>query len=284
MRRALKWLGIGLGSVLCILAVAAIYVWLAAGRLIDQTFVPPESTFVADPATASLEEGRRAAQLRGCFEGCHGEKMEGSVWGDNLLMGTLVAPDLTRVFTEMSDQDLDRAIRQGVRRDGKSALIMPSSMLHHLTDADLNNITAFIRSYEPLDGPATDMRPGLLARLMILKFGFTPHALKIRDEAPWLTDDASTGEYLAITVCTECHGMDLKGDESGAPNLALVVAYSLDDFTRLMRDGVPIGDRELDLMASVARNRFKHFTDAEIAALRAYLATLAGAASSSPAD
>lgn len=284
MRRALKWLGFGLGGILCVLVLAAIYVWVVAGRIIDQTYDPPASTFVADAATANLEEGRRAALLRGCFEGCHGEKMEGGVWEDNLLVGTLVVPDLTRAFAELSDQDLDRVIRHGVRRDGKSSLIMPSSMLHHLSDADLNNITAFIRSQEQQNGVEMDMRPGLLARFMILKFGFKPHAQNIREEAPWLTGDDAHGKYLAITVCTECHGMDLQGDETGTPNLALAVAYSLSDFKRLMREGIPIGDRELDLMARIARGRFKHFTDAEIEALHSYLVTLAGNASSSPAD
>jgi cytochrome c553 len=129
------------------------------------------------------------------------------------------------------------------------------------------------------------MQPGLLARFFILKFGYTPHAQRIADDGPWLAEDAPYGKYLAMTVCTECHGMDLRGSEAAsAPNLALVVAYTLEDFTRLMREGVPIGDRELELMAEVAIGRFSHFTDAEIEALHAYLATLVNEPTPSPAD
>lgn len=283
MRRFFKWLGITLGAILGLLVIASIYVWFAAGQLIDGYYVQPESTFVADPGSADIEEGRRASLLRGCYSGCHGDELQGGVWFDNLLMGTVVAPDLTRSFAELSDQDLDRVIRHGVRRDGKSALIMPSSMLHHLSDTDLNNIIAFIRSQDTSNGPAMDVRPGVLARFFVLRFGVTPHVQQIQEGAPWLTEADPPGKYLAITVCTECHGMDLKGNGEQIPNLALVIAYTLEDFVRLMREGVPLGDRELELMKEVSLGRFQHFTDAEIEALYEYLVTLAGAASL-PAD
>lgn len=285
MQRILKWLGAGLGAVVFLLLIAATYVWIAGGRVVNRVYAQPDSSFVSDPEAADLEEGRRAARLRGCFDGCHGEGLGGNVWFDNLLMGRVVAPDLTRAFAEMSDEELDRSIRQGVRRDGKSLMLMPSSMLHHLSDTDFNNIVAFIRSHEPGQGPDTVMQPGLVARFFILKFGFKPHAQKIVEEGPWLADDAPLGKYLAITVCSECHGMDLRGEEgSGAPNLALVVAYSLPDFSRLMREGVPIGNRELELMKEVAVGRFSHFSDEEIEALHAYLVTLASDPQPSPAD
>jgi hypothetical protein len=38
-----------------------------------------------------------------------------------------------------------------------------------------------------------------------------------------------------------------------------------------MREGVPIGGRDLELMDDVARGRFVHFTDEEVGDLFAYL-------------
>lgn len=38
-----------------------------------------------------------------------------------------------------------------------------------------------------------------------------------------------------------------------------------------MRTGVAVGSREVGLMSDVARSRFRHFTDAEIRALHAFL-------------
>lgn len=75
-----------------------------------------------------------------------------------------------------------------------------------------------------------------------------------------------------------CHGGDLRGSPDGStPALAIAAAYTLDEFARLMSTGVALGDRELDLMARVARGRFAHFTDDEVAAVHAYLQTLASA-------
>jgi hypothetical protein len=76
-------------------------------------------------------------------------------------------------------------------------------------------------------------------------------------------------------VCNECHGPALKGDEFFASsNLRVLRAYSPEDFTKLMRTGVPLGGRKLGMMGEVAKVRFVHFTDAEVAALYAYLHTL----------
>lgn len=83
------------------------------------------------------------------------------------------------------------------------------------------------------------------------------------------------GKYIAMTSCSECHGSDLRGGaDDFSPPLTIVAAYTLENFTTLMQTGVPIGGRELDLMAEVAKNRFSHFTDSEIASLHAYLKTL----------
>ncbi len=51
-------------------------------------------------------------------------------------------------------------------------------------------------------------------------------------------------------------------------------AYSVDDFHRLMNEGIAAGDRQLDLMATVARKRFVHLTDQEELQLYSFLLTL----------
>jgi cytochrome c553 len=79
-----------------------------------------------------------------------------------------------------------------------------------------------------------------------------------------------------MTVCTECHGDDLRGTLDGStPSLAISAAYSREDFGKLMRTGEPVGGRELELMKDVALGRFAHFTEPEIDDLHAYLTTLA---------
>ena len=82
------------------------------------------------------------------------------------------------------------------------------------------------------------------------------------------------GQYLAMTACNECHGLDLRGG-FGTPDLAILTAYSDTEFRRLMKEGVAIGGRDsLRLMTMVARDRFAYFTEQEVVDLQAYLRTL----------
>jgi cytochrome c553 len=83
-------------------------------------------------------------------------------------------------------------------------------------------------------------------------------------------DPVGFGRYLSTTACTECHGADLDGGRD-VPDLRIAAAYTSEQFARLMHDGVALGDRDTGFMSSVARGRFRHFTDEEIAALYAYL-------------
>jgi len=75
--------------------------------------------------------------------------------------------------------------------------------------------------------------------------------------------------------------MDLQGsteqlmDAPPRPTLRIVAAYSVEDFSTLMKTGKPIGDRELKLMGGVSRWRYSRLTDSEINAVYDYLAELA---------
>jgi mono/diheme cytochrome c family protein len=93
------------------------------------------------------------------------------------------------------------------------------------------------------------------------------------------TEIGERGRYLALSICSECHGPDLSGDETPdfvAPALGVVAAYSLEEFRHLMRTGEPIGGRELGLMRVRAQRGLSHLTDSEIEALYEYLSGLAG--------
>ena len=79
------------------------------------------------------------------------------------------------------------------------------------------------------------------------------------------------GEYLAMNVCSECHGTDLQGFEGHTPPLAMVRAYDREQFGRLMSEGIGLGDRELGLMTEVALKRFSLLDDNEVDDLYAYL-------------
>jgi len=88
-------------------------------------------------------------------------------------------------------------------------------------------------------------------------------------------DPVSRGRYLAMNLCTECHGQDLQGVAPiHSPALAVAKGYSLEQFTRLMQQGVGLGERQFKLMSPTAKARFTQFRPDEVAAVYAFLQTL----------
>ena len=278
----LKWLGLGVGALTVLVLGAAAFVYLLSEQMIRKTYDLPLSSIALPTDSIPLTEGQRLATVRGCYNGCHGVRLDGGVFIDQPLLARLVAPNLTRVVAQYTDAELERVIRRGVRRNGRSTLGMPSSMFYHLSDQDLGAIIAFLRSAPVTEGPATEISLGPLARLGLVLGKYHPQAELIDHNAPRLavrdtSDHITLGKYLALTSCTECHGLDLQGNPDGpTPNLGIAATYSEEDFARLMRTGMALGDRELRLMSDVARGRFSHLTAGEIKALHTYLSTLRG--------
>jgi cytochrome c553 len=284
MRGILKWFGIGLGALVILALGAVAVIYLASERIVRKTYDVPLSSIALPTDSFALAEGQRLATVRGCYNGCHGERLDGGVLVDRPLLARVVAPNLTQVVAQYTDPELERVIRHGIRRDGKSTLGMPSSMFYHLHDEDLGAIIAFLRSAPVTEGPATEISLGPLARLGLVLGKYNPQAELIDHDAPRLavrdtSDHITFGKYLALTSCTECHGLDLRGNPDGSsPNLVIAATYSEEGFTRLMRTGMASGGRELRLMSDVARGRFSHLTDGEIRALHGYLSTLGSSA------
>lgn len=207
--------------------------------------------------------------------------MEGGLFFDEPKIARIVAPNLTEVVREYSDAELERVIRRGVRRDGRSVFAMPSPMFAHLTDEDLGRIIAFLRSEPAVDGPAPVFALGPLGRVGLVMRQFPPLAEEIPSQAAAsgdLSPALRRGEYLALTICTECHGQDLRGSPEGSPpDLAIAGAYSGDEFRLLMSTGIGLGGRALGLMTAVAQSRFSYLHDDEVQDLHAYLRTLGAA-------
>jgi mono/diheme cytochrome c family protein len=289
MKVILYWLRLGFVAVLLLLVVASAIVYLLSERLLRRRYTEPRVDILVPSDSQSVIEGHRLAQVRGCAGGCHGADIEGGVFIDNLLLARLVAPNLTTAVRRYANVDLVRIIRRGVRPDGLSVIGMPSEMFNGLTDEDLGEILAYLRSVPPRPGPAPERRLGPVARVGFVAGKLRPAAELVRRASlltgTWPQDGDSTapGAYLARTSCTECHGLDLRGGEP-APDLRIAAGYSFEGFRGLMRTGKALGDRELPLMSRVARHRFSHFTDQELRELYAFLVARAAKRDSTPPD
>lgn len=196
---------------------------------------------------------------------------------DQPLIARIVAPNLTAAVRKFSDPELAGIIRHGVRPDGRSVLVMPSETFVGLTNEDLGRIIAFLKSLPEAAGPGPSISPGPIGRVGLVAGKFKMAAQLIAETVPppdAANEEARHGRYLARTVCTECHGTDLRGASTPdfiSPDLRVVAAYSPDAFTQLLRTGVAITGRDVGVMSAQARNNLSHLTDSEIAALYSYL-------------
>ena len=279
MTRPLRWIRNILGSLVALFLVAVATIWMLGGRKLAAEFDIPEDAALAVPGGDSVvAAGQRLAILRGCT-GCHGDDLSGQMFVDEFLLGRIAAPNLSTLIQEYSDAELVRALRHGIARDGRSLLIMPSSMLYHLADDDLGAIIAWLRTVPPVSDEWGQRKVGIMGRMGLAMGQFHVEASMYDHRAPRVpkdTTDARTwGEYLARTMCTECHGLQLQGEVDFTPNLALVAGYTEEQFQHLLRTGEPLGGQTLTLMAEVIEGRLVHLTESEVHALYSYLRTLA---------
>jgi mono/diheme cytochrome c family protein len=280
MKRFFRWTGFTLVALISLLLVVYAAVYLLAERELQKVYPTPVATVTVPTDPESIAEGLRLATIHGCANGCHGKSIEGGVMFDQPMIGTLVAPNLTAVVRKYDNAQLAAVIRNGVRPDGHSMMVMPSLALTHLTEADLGRIIAYLRSVPETSGPEASVRLGPLGRLGIVSGKFKTMA-KIMSEAatppPAASPDAELGRYLARSACAECHGADLRGADHGefvATSLQITNAYSPEAFTTLLRTGVALGGRNVGKMSTFAKSNLSHLSDAEISSLYAYLRAL----------
>ena len=254
MKRVLKWVGFAVAGVLGVVVLAAGAVYLMSQARMNRVYeVNPAPVVAAAPARFAAEEhasngsatngngdeaghldgdaapaasdpeaeilawGQHVLETRGCHH-CHGEDLGGGVFADAMPVMRIVASNLTSggVGAVYSDVDYVRAIRHGLRPDGKPLKLMPSYEYYYLSDADVGAVIAYLRSLPAVTRqlPASEVGPvgrALLVteKLPLLAAEMIDHEGP-RPPAPPKGATVEYGEYLA-KACTGCHGFTFSG-------------------------------------------------------------------------
>jgi cytochrome c553 len=257
MRPLIRWTGIGLSLVLLLLFIAAGYVYVGSERRLRRTYEATPTTLVPATDSASIARGAHLANAVTTCTLCHAADGGGAIYADEGPLGIIVGPNLTRgrggVGDRLTDADWVRAVRHGVRANGRSLIVMPSEVFAHLSDRDLAALIAYYRQLPPVDRelPATRFGPlgrALLAtgRLNLLVAPKTPQVTPVEIEPSVSTE---YGRYLAdISGCHGCHGYGLSGGRvAGPPGLppaanltpaGAMAQWTEADFARGLRTGV----------------------------------------------
>ncbi len=224
---------------------------------------------------SKLAHGKRVAVLLGC-EACHGPTLQGTnVSADEPEMGEMNAPNLSLLMPQYSDAEFERALRQGIPKDGREFWFMPSEGLQFLSDADMAALIAYLRTVPPGGKPMPPLRKGPLFFRLIETGEMRPApeiAARFRREQPAdLGGEHAYGRYVAMLVCSECHNSKLQGYVDFTPDLDIAGAYNVEQLNHLLTTGEGLAPRDLGMMRSTVRARLNRLTPHERAALIAYL-------------
>ena len=287
MKRILRVLGIGLGGLLTLVLVAVLVIYAWSESILRRHYeAEPQPVSAAPPAL--IAHGYRLARLHGCLS-CHGEGLTGNEVFEAKPVGDMVAPNLTKLARQRTDEELTVAIRQGIAPGGRGLLVMPSAVASRMPPEETAALIAWLRTLPVKDGDERPFKLRLIGRLMLILGDFRLQPVAVKQYRtmmpPDLGPEHAKGRQLAAAICAECHGPDLSGGPTPMadtnpsfgrpydlpPNLDIVGAYDLEQFRTLLRMGVPPSGKDLGMMSSVAKRDFSHFTDEEIDALHGYL-------------
>jgi mono/diheme cytochrome c family protein len=202
-----------------------------------------------------------------------------------------LTPDAETGIGRLTDDQLARAIREGISHDGKAMWpMMPYRFFRSMSDEDLASVICFLRSLPPVRH-----------RLPERKFPWTdqarhnrlPQPLLAAVPEPDLGNQLKRGEYyVTLGKCADCHspsdddgqalpGLELSGGnyfgeiKKASPHLTNdatgISYYDADTFIRVMRTG-KVGARSLSPL--MPWWYVGHMTDDDLQAMFAYLQSL----------
>jgi cytochrome c553 len=289
LRRVLRIIGIALAGLVVLVLVALGGVWLNARRLMTQQHTNPVQNITVQ---GTPEQVARGAYMVSAFPGCAGchsteplkdrPVLNGQPFTEIAALMQLEAPNLTPGgrLKDWSDGEIVRAIREGINREGRALIIMPSHEYRHLSDPDVQAIVAYLRSQPPVPGQSAPPSLTLLGTILVGtgQFTLSNQAPVQNVTAPPRGPTAEYGGHLSqVSGCRVCHGDALDGQNvppgpPPGPNLHIVKGWTEEQFFRTIREGVdPSGKRLTDEMPW---REYARGTDDDLRAIYLYVTSL----------
>jgi mono/diheme cytochrome c family protein len=200
--------------VVCIVLVAGNVMASRKMQRIVEVAVTPLAK-ADDEAAKAL--GKYLFSSRGCSE-CHGANGAGKVMIDAPDGMFVKTPNITSAGSataKYQDADWIKAIRHGVKPDGRPLMIMPSEDYARMSDPDLAALVAYVRGLPETNGSAAEVRLPLIVKTLYGLGAIEDAAQKIDHSLPVaqpiaVGPTAEYGKYVA-NMCAGCHGPQFSG-------------------------------------------------------------------------
>ncbi len=162
MRNFMKWAGVLFGGLIVLAVATGLALYPIGMRQLNRSDPGVSVEAIAVPNGAdAVARGKQVALARACDE-CHGANLSGKLLADVPIVGTIPASNLTSgkggIAKRYSDADWIRAIRHGVKPDGRSEFFMYDYST--VSDQDLGALIAYLKQVPPVDSDYPAMRVG----------------------------------------------------------------------------------------------------------------------------
>ncbi|NJD10828.1 MAG: cytochrome c [Gemmatimonadetes bacterium] len=288
MKVWLRRLAIGLGVLAALVFIAISGVYGLSAAAVGNNHVGKPHPF--NSAIGRVAEGERLAAMYGCME-CHDRDFGGKLLIDGLPFARVPSSNLTagRESGALTDEQFEQAVRHGIGADGRALFVMPSAEYVYLSDQDVADILAYLRTVPTVERALPARKFGPVGRALVVagKVQFAPDLIAATPDAPRLarpsgTDPLRLGYYLT-RLCTGCHGPELAGappmDPNAPPGANLTPAghlknWTREDFLNVMRTGRTPEGKQLDPQIMPWQAIGQQAQPSELDAVWAYLQTL----------
>jgi mono/diheme cytochrome c family protein len=233
----LKWVGVIIAGLLTLIPMALLVLALLGFSKLNARYDNPVTAIQVTGTAAQIARGQQLAHL---CESCHTTNNQLPLSGtdfavkfDFRVIGTLYAPNLTPSgdIKDWTDGEVIRAIREGVHKDGRSLLIMPSDNFRHMSDDDVQAVVAYLRSQSNTGGPTPANQLNLLGAVFMNLSDFRTAQQPTGSVAAPQSGTSEYGKYMVDVIgCRSCHGDRLQGKVDNGqpgpppgPNLTLIM-------------------------------------------------------------
>ncbi|MEP6781163.1 MAG: c-type cytochrome [Gemmatimonadaceae bacterium] len=222
MSRWLRRIGYVLGTLVVLILMLSGFAFVKSSGMMTKKYELAVSPIVIVKDSTTLARGEHLATVIAKCTDCHTNDMAGRVFIDDPALGVVVAPNLTRgkggVGDSLTDERMAFAIREGIKHDNTSALVMPSDDYRFFTDDDVAAVVAYVRSLPAVDRVLPKSQLHAVGRALSASGQLPIFMAEIvdhkRTHQKSIVADTSLayGTYLGnVGGCTGCHGPGLSG-------------------------------------------------------------------------